>query len=102
MTQAFSVDILPTQEDADADNKVNWFHPKCGWIQGDWRFPLYTDCTHWAKLPERPAAVDPEVAIATSFKVWISSLPTEFDASTVALLKTGFRGGWRQAKAHKP
>lgn len=102
MTQVFNIeDVAPTKEDADSDNKVNWFHPQFGWAQGHWEFPCYTDVTHWAHLPERPAAVDQEERINTAFNTWIGTFPDAFDPSAVSLLKTGFRAGFRKAKAFR-
>ena len=98
-TQAFDVDdVMPTLEDADSDLKVNWFHPRLGWTDGHWEFPCYSDSTHWARLPERPAAVDPEEKINAAFVAWINTFPTEFEESAKALLKTGFRAGLKRGK----
>ena len=98
-TQAFGVDdVMPTLEDADSDRKVNWFHPRLGWVEGHWEFPCYSDSTHWARLPERPFAVDPEERINAAFDAWIATFPTEFEESAKALFKTGFRAGLKRAK----
>lgn len=102
MTQAFTIDVPVTREDADSDGKVNWFHPRFGWTQGDWRYPIYTDCTHWARLPERPLPVDTDAVITANFDVWIRSFPDAFDAGAVALLKTGFRAGWQTHSRRLP
>jgi hypothetical protein len=98
-TQAFDVDdIMPALEDADSDKKVNWFHPRFGWCQGYWEFPAYTDCSHWARLPDRPTAVDPEEKMDDAFNAWIKTFPTKFEESALALLKTGFRAGLARGK----
>lgn len=99
MTQAFDITTPPAKEDADDAGNVNYFHPKLGWTEGDWRFPVYSDVTHWARLPKRPAVVDQEVVIAAAFDVWIGTFPDTFEPSAKALLKTGFRAGYRKAKA---
>ena len=83
----------PAQSDGDTEGKVLWFHPKFGWAQGDYRFPPYTDCTHWTHLPQRPVAPDPVEVIKEGFKNWLATFPTEFPAAALALLELGFKAG---------
>lgn len=83
----------PTREDGDEQGKVLWFHHQFGWQPGDYRFPIYTDCTHWSHLPCAPMAIDPQVAIKNGFKAWLSTFPTEFPAAAQALMELGFKAG---------
>lgn len=99
--KAYELQICPPKaEDADSDNKVLWFHPKLGWHQGDYRFPVYTDCTHWTYLPERPVVKDPAEVAKEGFQAWLRTFPTEFPAAAQALLELGFKAG--AAFARKP
>lgn len=87
------MDRTPTKEDANDEGKVLWFHVKLGWTEGDYRYPVYTDCTHWAPCPHRPLHLSPEDRIKDGFKSWLQSFPAEFPPAASALLELGFKGG---------
>lgn len=90
----------PTKDDADQNGQVMYYAPSYGWYAGYYYKPHMTGTTHWTYLPERPPTLaDPTIERDKKFSQWITTFPTKFEDSVVALMRLGWNAAWERARS---
>lgn len=93
----YPVSTPPTKLDANNKGNVLWFCPQHGWYKGWFQDAHFNKSTHWARIPDAPEVPTVEDVAAerdAAFKRWLDQFPTQLDPTAVALLRSGFDGGY--------
>lgn len=93
----YPVSTPPTKLDANNKGNVLWFCPQHGWYKGWFQNAHFNKSTHWARIPDAPEVPTVEDVVAerdAAFKRWLDQFPTQLDPTAVALLRSGFDGGY--------
>ena len=93
----FPVKMAPVKSDANNKGDVLWFSPSHGWYKGWFRLQHWPGTSHWARIPDEPPTPGPVDVVAerdAAFKRWLDQFPTQLDPTAVALLRSGFDGGY--------
>ena len=96
-TGVYPVSISPDKLDANSRGDVLWFSPSHGWYKGGLSLKHWPGTTHWARIPDEPKVPSPVDIVAerdAAFKRWLDQFPTQLDPTAVALLRSGFDGGY--------
>lgn len=87
------IDNPPTKDQANEDGKVLYYSPGFGWYQGYWANCHLSGTTHWTFCPDTPPGqADLNAFVVSRFEHWLSTFPTEFDASAKTLILLGWKG----------
>ena len=95
--QVFSRTTPPFKCDANNRGEVLWFCPVHGWYKGGFNLAHWPNTTHWARIPDEPKVPSPVDVAAerdAAFERWLDQFPTQLDPTAVALLRSGFDGGY--------
>lgn len=93
----YPISAPPAKLDANNKGDVLWFAPEHGWYKGWFRLKHWEGTSHWARVPDEPQVptVTDVVAVRdAAFKRWLDQFPTQLDPTAVALLRSGFDGGY--------
>jgi hypothetical protein len=94
----YPVTTLPGKAAANNKGDVLWFCPQHGWYKGSFQWVgHFTGTTHWTSIPDEPEApspVDVKAERDAAFKRWLDQFPTQLDPAAVALMRSGFDGGY--------
>ena len=93
----YPVSTPPKKLDANNKGDVLWFCPQHGWYKGWFQNAHFNKSTHWARIPDAPEVPTVEDVAAerdAAFKRWLDQFPTQLDPTAVALMKSGFDGGY--------
>jgi len=87
----------PSKGDANNRGDVLWFTPEHGWYKGWFQLKHWKGTSHWARIPDEPQVPTVTDVVAerdAAFKRWLDQFPTQLDPTAVALLRSGFDGGY--------
>jgi hypothetical protein len=96
-TGVYSISTPPVKADANNRGDVLWFTPEHGWYRCWFGHKPLKGTSHWARIPDEPkvpTVVDVVAERDAAFKRWLDQFPTQLDPTAVALLRSGFDGGY--------